>query len=381
MLKGSFHFTPARLKMTPKPNKPGQYRQLLIGNPRDKIVQKALELMLLAIFEPLFSDSSLGFRPGRSVMTALDRIHMRGGHMSWAINGDITKCFDRIPHNIIMDTIKVHVSCERTLKLIERSLVVGHIDEDGKAIKATVGTPQGSILSPLFSNIVLDKLDKYMESLGDELNVGNKRKLNSTYVALENRRKYYKTRNPANARQALLDMRKLSKYNMHGDLFRRALYLRYADDFVVLMASSLERATELKEKIAIFLLDECGLELNQEKTIIVNTRDGFNFLGAFIKRRTNVSHFNSFKRADGGKITRRTTLRMGVDAPILSILNQLVDNGFARRNHLGQLFARGKQNMIHLTHFDIIRFFNSKISGLLSAYSYAGNFAAMNKVV
>jgi len=175
-------------------------------------------------------------------------------------------------------------------------------------------------------------------------------------------------------------MRKLTKFDTHDSGFRRSLYLRYADDFVVLMASTLEQAMKLKNKIALFLWEECGLELNQLKTTITNTRDSFTFLGATIKRRTNVSIFNSFKGRGGNKITRRATLRLGVDVNILALLDKLVANGFARRNHKKTLLAKGKTNMVHLSHFDIVRFFNSKISGLLSAFSFAGNFAAMNKV-
>lgn len=82
MLEGRFKFTPARAVKIIKPNKRGKYRQLLIASPREKIVQKAIQMVLSAIFEPVFQDASHGFRPQRSVMTALDRIHMRGGHMA-----------------------------------------------------------------------------------------------------------------------------------------------------------------------------------------------------------------------------------------------------------------------------------------------------------
>lgn len=80
--EGRFKFTPARQKLIPKPNKPGETRPLLIGNPREKIVQKALQVLLNSIFEPHFSNSSFGFRPGKSLINALERIHFRGGHMS-----------------------------------------------------------------------------------------------------------------------------------------------------------------------------------------------------------------------------------------------------------------------------------------------------------
>lgn len=103
--------------------------------------------------------------------------------MAWVINGDITKCFDRIPHDIILSSVKEKVSCARTLTLIERGLKAGFKDEKGKIIKTKIGTR--SILSPLLSNIVLDKLDKYIESLDSELNVGKKRKPNPVYVRFE----------------------------------------------------------------------------------------------------------------------------------------------------------------------------------------------------
>ena len=382
ILEGRFKFSPARQILIPKPNKPGEFRPLLIANPRDKIVQKALQVLINATFDPHFSKSSFGFRPGRSLVNALNIIHKRGGPMSWAINGDITKCFDRIPHDIITSIVKERISCVRTLTLIERGLKAGHIDEEGQTIKTKIGTPQGSILSPLLSNIVLDKLDKYIESLDSELNIGNKRKLNPIYTRMEGRQKYYKRKQPALANKYLKQMRLLSKLDMHNEDLRRAIYIRYADDFVILLASTRKYAISLKEKITIFLKEACGLELNELKTTITKTRDGFMFLGAQIKKRDNNSSiFNSFKGKARNKITRRSTLRIAVDAPIKLLVEKLIQNGFARRNHLATVLAKGRPDMIHFTHSDIIRFYNSKITGLLTAYRFAGNFSLMARVI
>lgn len=82
ILEGRFKFSPARQVLIPKPNKPEESRPLLIANPREKIVQKALQVLMNAIFDPHFSKSSFGFRPGRSLVNALNRIHKRGGPMS-----------------------------------------------------------------------------------------------------------------------------------------------------------------------------------------------------------------------------------------------------------------------------------------------------------
>lgn len=301
--------------------------------------------------------------------------------MSWAINGDITKCFDRIPHDVIMSSIKERISCVRTLTLIERGLTVGLKDEKGHITKTKIGTPQGSILSPLLSNIVLDKLDKYIESLGDELNIGVKRKPNPAYVRLVGRRKYYKTRKPDLAMEHLKKMRLMPKLDMHDENFRRAIYVRYADDFVILLASTRSYASAIKEKIANFLKKACGLELNVMKTTITNTRSGFMFLGAEIKKRDNSSIFNSFLGKAGNKITRRSTLRIAVDAPIKLLIENLIQSGFARKNNLAKVLAKGRTDMVHLTHYDIIRFYNSKITEILTAYRFAGNFSILARVI
>lgn len=381
ILQGRFKFDPVRLVEKNKSNKSGAVRKLHVLNPRHKVVQKALQLILGAIWEPTFSTSSFGFRPGKSVKHALDLLHMRGGPYAWAINGDITKCFDSIPHDIVMNIIKERIKCVRTLTLIERSLKAGYISPKGIKVPTNVGTPQGSILSPLLCNIVLDKLDKFMEGLVSDFSSVGRRRRNPEYTRLENQRKYWKLRDPQKATKALHDMRLTPKLDMHDPNYRRVMYVRYADDFVVLVAGTLAQANEIKAKIGEFLKGSCGLELNLEKTTVTNTRKGFSFLGAELKRRDNASIFNSFKGKEGNKVTRRSTLRLAVDAPIENLINKLIENGYARRNHKGTVLAKGVTSMVHLSHFDIVKFFNSKVLGLLNAYSFAGNFSNMSSVI
>jgi RNA-directed DNA polymerase len=155
LLIGNFKFSPSRRIFIPKPGKT-TLRPLSIGTPREKIVQKALQVLLEAIFEPKFLACSYGFRPNRSISHALERLYLVGKNYQWVIQGDISKCFDEIPHKVIMDNLRAHIKCERTLSLIAQHLTVGYMDPDnGKVVRNVKGTPQGSVISPLLSNLVL----------------------------------------------------------------------------------------------------------------------------------------------------------------------------------------------------------------------------------
>lgn len=179
-----------------------------------------------------------------------------------------------------MNRLNKRVKCARTLELIKKALQAGYIDPStGKLIRGKIGTPQGSVLSPLLSNIVLHELDEYMESFRKYFNRGRYRQRNSEYNKLELRRR--RSTDPVIRREALQAMRKLTSYNPLDPNFKRLLYVRYADDFVVLVIGSKEDATHIRERIKSVLADKCGLSLNLEKTDINNIqKEGFNFLGA-----------------------------------------------------------------------------------------------------
>jgi hypothetical protein len=253
-------------------------------------------------------------------------------------------------------------------------------------IKSNLGIPHGSILSSLIYNIVLNRLDEYIINiLQPKYTKGIKRRLNRYYTRLEYLRKMNQLGeyrfNPEVRRKALLDIRTKSKLDIVDPNYRRILFIRYVNDFVLLFSGPLKEAQQIKTLITEFLFKNCGLELKDNQTTITNTRQGFQFLGAQLKRRTNVSIFNNFKNEAGSKITRRSTLRLAVDVSIPNLVNKLVDNAFARRNHIGTLLAKGKTSIIHLSHQEIIWYFNSKISRILSAFSFAGNYSKMNGVI
>ena len=116
--------------------------------------------ILEQIYEPLFSDTSYGFRPGRSQITALRNIRKNFGGVIWFIEGDITQYFDTVNHETLMNLLQEKIRDTKFLRLIREGLKARILLPDGKLICPETGVPQGGILSPLLSNIYLHQLDK-----------------------------------------------------------------------------------------------------------------------------------------------------------------------------------------------------------------------------
>jgi RNA-directed DNA polymerase len=165
LLKGSFKPSAARRKEIPKPN--GGTRPLSIPNVLDRFVQQLLLQEMQPLFEPTFSESSYGFRPGRSAHGAIEATqrHAREGRQ-WVVDMDITKFFDHVNHDILMTQVGRVVKDKRMLRLIGSFLRAGIVLPDGCKVSTEEGTPQGGPLSPLLANIYLDKLDKELERRG-----------------------------------------------------------------------------------------------------------------------------------------------------------------------------------------------------------------------
>ena len=160
---------PVRQHLIPKAGKPGKYRSLGIPTIYDRVSQQALLNRLEPIFEPVFDDASFGYRKGRSTRDALRKVwrELKQGH-EWIVDADLRDFFGSVDHDKLMTLVAERVSDGRVLRLIESMLKAG-LYADGQLFPTAQGTPQGAVVSPLLSNVLLTPFDREMRRKGYRL--------------------------------------------------------------------------------------------------------------------------------------------------------------------------------------------------------------------
>ncbi|MEV6983445.1 reverse transcriptase domain-containing protein [Sphaerisporangium sp. NPDC051017] len=355
-----YRWTPVRRTYIDKKNS-SKKRPLGLPAWSDKLLQEVIRSLLEAYYEPQFSDYSHGFRPGRGCHTALREVQRQWCGTVWFIEGDITDCFGSVDHSIMRSMLAERIHDGRFLRLIDGLLQAGYL-EDWRYHETMSGAPQGGILSPLLSNIYLNRLDKYVETeLFPVYNRGARRRPYLPYMRLHKAVwKLEKKGQREGTRQMRQHLQKLPSRDPNDPDYRRLYYIRYADDWLLGYAGTRQEAEEIKEKIGRFLSDHLKLELSERKTLITHGRtEPARFLGYEI-----VVHHNDAKHDQNGH--RSINGQIGLKVPMDVV--RAKRKPYMRRGKPAAILAR-----VHDSDFRIVARYQAEFRGIAEYYQLAYN--------
>lgn len=394
---GNYKFSRLRRKWIPKVKlyKPGEEKKMRpLGVPtfKDRLVQEAIRIILEAIYEPIFNkhNMNVGFRPNRGAHHAIHYLKYNGTGCNLAIEGDIQGAYDNVDHDIMHNILSLRIADSKFLKLLKLGFKCGLLDQ-GKKTDTLTGVPQGGLASPILFNIYMHEFDMFIrheltqeiENLNKQQGRNEKKARNKdydlisgrtqskrrTYLRLKGKKKFIEL--GPEEKTKLLEVRKelqdLIKTRSMLPSIRadhrkyRIVYIRYADDFIILTNGKKDFGYWIKDKLQVWLTKNLKLELSPSKTKITNLKVvpakflGFS-LKTYIKRRYTLNK--------QGEMVKRAGWDLIIDIDSDRIKDRLQLRGFVNK----KLKPIAKNPWSVLPESEIINRYNYIIRGIGNYY-------------
>ena len=366
------------VKLTYIPAGKGKRRPLGLPTANDKIVQEVIRIILDAIYEPIFSELSFGFRTGLGCHDALHHVERRFRWVDYVLEGDIAQAYPTIDHHILMKILEKRINDPRFIRLLWKLLGCGVLDQELVTFSKT-GVPQGSIVSPILANIYYHELDQFVQNLKEQLEtpqLDRKNLKSQAYKSLEYKiskvSQEMRNHEPQSLeRQKLVKALKVLRRERLKTKVTRIEYVRYADDWMIGISGDRKLIFEIKEKVAAFMKDTLAQELHPVKTKVTDLRQGnAHFLGyeIFLPKNHPISRY----KGTGVATIRRGQPQLRFDLPVAKVTNKYAQRGYFKKLQ-NQVRPISRASYTVLEDHVIVSHYRSLWLGLKNYYSGCTN--------